>query len=118
MKMITKNDCVESLDKYSLEVPDEVLFDAYVERSNNYQLTYSNAENKALKVLVVCYLTLVSGSRELSSRGADGASQSFKNKDTAKYLRSLIKNMDKKKIINDLPNPDAKATAFFTVWGH
>lgn len=115
---ITNEQCYQQIDKFSLETPDSLILDAYVERANGYGLSvYSPAVATALAINVVVYLVLFSGARELSSRGADGANQSFKNKDALKQLKKMIKALDDKGIIKDLPT-DGSGGYFMTVGGY
>lgn len=100
--MITNEDCIPQLEEYSIETTD-IALTAFVERMNGYDLSiYSAAKAKAVAVFGACYLALASGTRVLQSRGADGKSQSFKDKDSLKQLKDFIKGFDDKGIIKDI----------------
>lgn len=100
--MITNEECLPLLDSFSIVVPEPSLT-GFVSIANSYDLSkYPPEVATPLAIYVVCYLGLASGTRELISRGADGASQSFKNKDTLKMLKNFIKKLDKDGVIDDL----------------
>lgn len=116
--MITNQDCLELLEQYSIEVPD-IALNAFVERINTYDLTkYTEATQKALGAYSVCYLSLAGGTRVLSSRGADGKSQAFKNDDALARLKRLIKNMDSLGLIKGIFVNEGNVGFIFGVKGY
>lgn len=112
---ITLNDCAEQLDKFSLEVPDAGIAGGILAKVNAYDLSGYPAElQTTLQIYTFCYIVLASGQRELRSRGANGKSQSFRDKDALKQLKKFIRSLDTDGVIDDLP-PSSDIGVYFTV---